>query len=183
MPTPPFVTKLIVPPRKSAVLSRPRLLHFLHEYLDRKLILVSAGAGYGKTTLLVDFAHDTEIPVCWFSVDESDGDPQVFVEYLLRSIRQQFPRFGSRTGALLRNAPSAGMFAQIVGTLVTEIHDDIPSYFALVLDDYHLVDSSAAVNRIVDNLLTYLPDNAHMILASRTIPDRLTLTRLTARMQ
>ncbi len=180
---PPFVTKLIVPQRKSAILSRPRLLQFLHEYLDRKLILVSAAAGYGKTTLLVDFSHDTELPVCWYSLDESDRDPQIFLEYLLRSLQYQFPRFGARTASLLRNMPSASLFDQVVGTLVTEIYDQIASYFVLVLDDYHLVDSSGPVNRILDNLLNYLPDNAHIILATRTLPTQLTLTRLTARIQ
>jgi ATP/maltotriose-dependent transcriptional regulator MalT len=179
----PFVTKLILPQRKRAILSRPRLLAFLHEYLDRKLILVSAAAGYGKTTLLVDFAHDTELPICWYSLDASDRDPRVFLAYLLGSLQRQFPQFGSRTEALLSDPNSAQMLDHIAGTLVTEIHDDIASYFALVLDDYHLVDASRPVNQILDNLLSYLPDNAHIILASRTVPAQLTLTRLTARMQ
>ncbi len=181
--SPPFITKLIVPTRKREVLRRQRLLDFMHEYLDRKLILVSASAGYGKTTLLVDFAQDTEIPVCWYSLDAGDRDPQVFLEYLLASLQRQFPNFGGRTGALLQDAARGRDLNAIVGTLVTEIQEEIGQYFVLALDDYHLVDESVPVNLLLDQLLNYLPDNAHVILASRALPTRLTLTRLTARLQ
>jgi ATP/maltotriose-dependent transcriptional regulator MalT len=184
MTTPqPFITKLIVPKRKGEVLRRQRLLDFLHEYLDRKLLLLSASAGYGKTTLLVDFAHDTDFPICWYTLDGGDRDPQVFFEYLVASLQRQFPNFGGRTGALLRDHGAARDFDAVVGTLVTEIHQDIAPYFVIVLDDYHLVDDSEPVNRLLDHLLKYLPDNAHIILASRTLPTQLTLTGLASRLQ
>jgi LuxR family maltose regulon positive regulatory protein len=179
----PFITKLIVPKRKGSVLRRQRLLDFMHEYLDRKLILVSASAGYGKTTLLVDFAQDTEFPVCWYTLDAGDRDPQVFLEYLLASLQRRFPNFGGRTGALLQDPGRGRDLEAIVGTLVTEIQRDIAQYFVIALDDYHLVDESAPINLVLDLLLTYLPDNAHIILASRTLPTQLTLTKLTARLQ
>jgi ATP/maltotriose-dependent transcriptional regulator MalT len=178
-----IVTKIVIPKRSDDLLRRARLLEFLHEYLDRKLLLVSAAAGYGKTALLTDLASDTEIPVCWYSLDNGDRDPQVFLEYLVASIRRQFPRFGARTSALLQDPAQARNHDTVVGTLVTEIYEDIPQYFVLVLDDYHLVDASAPVNHILDSLLNYLPDNAHIILASRTLPTELNLTRLTARQQ
>ncbi len=179
----PFITKLIVPKRTGQVLHRQRLLDFLHEYLDRKLLLVSASAGYGKTTLLVDFAHDTEFPTCWYTLDTADRDPRVFLGYLLASLQRRFPNFGGRTGALLQDPAQARDLDTIVGALVTEIQEEIAQYFVLVLDDYHLVDTSEPVNRLLDNLLNYLPENAHIVLASRTLPTQLTLTRLAARLQ
>lgn len=178
-----LVTKIIVPARRADVLRRPRLLDFLHESLDRKLILISASAGYGKTSLLVDLAHDTELPVCWYSLDAGDGDPQVFLEYLVASLQRRFPHFGGRTLSLLRDAERARDLDGCLAALVSDIQQEIDSLFVLVLDDYHLVEGSAAVNRLIDRLLYYLPENAHLILSSRTIPTQITLTRLTARQQ
>ncbi len=178
-----LVTKIIVPSRRSDVLRRPRLLDFVHEYVGRKLLLLSASAGYGKTSLLVDFANDTELPVCWYSLEESDGDPQVFLEYFVAAIQRKFPHFGGHTLALMHSNDSNRSLDAAIGALVNEIHEQIDSFFVIVLDDYHLVESSEAVNQLLDRLLFFLPENAHVILASRTVPQHLTLTRLTARLQ
>lgn len=178
-----LVTKIIVPSKRADVLRRQRLLDFMHEYLGRKLLLVSASAGYGKTSLLVDFVHDTELPVCWYSLDEGDRDPHVLLEYLVAAIQRRFPQFGGRTTALLRGADDMRSLDTYIGTLVTEIHEQIDDLFVIVLDDYHRVEDSAPVNQLLDRLLAVLPENAHLILASRTIPSQLTLTRLTAKQQ
>ena len=69
MPSSPIITKVTVPPRAPGTLHRERLTDFLHEHIDRKVILVSAPAGYGKTTMLVDFTHETDLPVCWYRLD------------------------------------------------------------------------------------------------------------------
>ena len=65
-------TKLYPPRRRADLLRRTRLLEFMHEHIDNKLLLLCAPAGYGKTTLLVDFIHDLDIPVCWLSLDETE---------------------------------------------------------------------------------------------------------------
>jgi LuxR family maltose regulon positive regulatory protein len=175
-----IVTKILVPKKRSGLFSRPRLLNFLHNHVQQKLILVSAAAGYGKTSLLADFAHDAEIPICWYSMDATDRDPRVLLEYLLATVGLRFPQFGQRTRAVLRGGQaSTASFQPIITTLVNEIYDTIPEYFVLVLDDYHLVADSRPVEDFFDQLLRYLPDNCHMILASRTIP-RLPLLRLAA---
>jgi ATP/maltotriose-dependent transcriptional regulator MalT len=178
-----LVTKIVVPSRRNDVLCRQRLLDFVHEYVGRKLLLISASAGYGKTSLLVDFANDTELPVCWYSLEESDADPQVFVEYLVAAIQRKFPHFGGRTLALMRSPESNRSLDAALGALVNEIHEQIDTFFVIVLDDYHLVEHSEPVNQLLDRLLFFLPENAHVILASRTVPQHLTLTRLTARLQ
>ncbi len=183
MESPLAVTKIILPSKRSYLLSRPRLVDFLHQHIERKLILVSASAGYGKTSLLIDFAHETSLPVCWLSLDTNDNDPRVFLEYLIASLQRQFPDFGSRTSRLLSEAGLARDTDVIAGSLVTEIHEDIPTYFVLMLDDYQLVEESAGVNRILDALLRLLPENAHIVLSGRTLPNQLTLTRLAARQE
>lgn len=174
------ITKTILPTKRASLLSRPRLLDFLHEHIERKLILVSASAGYGKTSLLIDFAHDTTFPVCWYSLDPNDSDPRLFLEYLVASLRRQFQNFGSRTLRVLSESGPARDFEIVVGSLVTEIHESIPGYFVLVLDDYQAIEESVGVNRILDSLLRLLPENAHLILSGRTLPKQLTLTRLAA---
>jgi LuxR family maltose regulon positive regulatory protein len=177
-----MITKVLLPRKQPGLLHRQRLVDFIHEHIDRKLILVSASAGYGKTSLLVDFAHDADLPVCWYSVDEADHDPRVFLEYLMASICQQFPDFGRRTkSALATMAEANGQLKTLVSALVNDIHD-IPDYFAVIIDDYHFVDESQEVNTLVDELLRYLPENCHLIISSRTLP-HLTFSRLIARQE
>jgi len=180
-----IITQILTPKKRPDLLHRPRLVDFVHEHIDRKLLLISASAGYGKTSLLVDYAYDTDLPVCWLSLVESARDPRVFLEYLIAAINHHFPQFGDRSKALLRDSEVLTDPTPFVGTLVNEIHETIPDYFVVAIDDYHLVDGSHAVNLIVDTLVQHLPENCHVVISSRSIP-RLTprgLALLTARQE
>lgn len=174
---PVIVTRLRPPRRRRDILARPRLLALLAANLDRKLILVSAGAGYGKTSLLVDYADAAGLPVCWYRLEPSDADPPLFFEHLIASLREHYPGVGARTGRMLYGEEKLDIEA-VVGSLVNEIVDDIPDLFLLVLDDYQHLDDAVVVNAAMDMLLHYLPDNCRVILSSRTLPKKLTLTRL-----
>ena len=180
---PNIITKVLLPNRRPTLLHRNRLVDFVHDHIERKVILISAGAGYGKTSLLTDYIHDTELPVCWLSLDEGDQDLPVFIEYLLRAIQHRFPSFGQHTFDLLRSGEAIPDTRALVGALASDIYEGIPGYFVLVLDDYHSMDESLAVNGFVDLLLRHLPENCHIILSSRTLPTKLTLTRLVAQQQ
>lgn len=174
-------TKILVPGRRRSLLRRTRLVDFIHEHIDRKLILIAASAGYGKTSLLTDFAHDTELPVCWYSLDEWDRDPMVFLEYLVASIRERYPRFGERTLGALRGAAHTEGLRSIAGTLLNEIHEVVPDFFALVIDDFHLISDSKEVASLFTFLLRRLPENCHILLASRTTSLGLPVIELVAR--
>jgi len=174
-------TKILVPGRRRSLLRRTRLVDFIHEHIDRKLLLIAASAGYGKTSLLTDFAHDTELPVCWYSLDEWDSDPMVFLEYLVASIRERYPHFGERTLGALRGGAHAEGLRSIAGTLLNEIHEVIPDFFALIIDDYHLISDSKEVASLFTFLLRRLPENCHMLLASRTTTLGLPVVELAAR--
>ena len=174
-------TKILVPGKRRNLLHRARLVDFIHERIDRKLILISASAGYGKTSLLTDYAHDTELPVCWYSVDEWDRDPRVFLEYLVTSIKERFPQFGDKTLGALRLGAHGEALRSTVGTLVNELYDEIPEYFALVIDDFHLVSESRDVTSAFSLLLRRLPENCHILLSTRTTSLGLPVVELVAR--
>lgn len=176
-------TKVLVPAKRANLLHRSRLVDFIHEHIDRKLILISAAAGYGKTSLLTDHAHDTDLPVCWYSIDEADRDPRVFLEYLVASIGQRFPQFGERTLAALEGAMRTEGMRPVAGSMVNEIYEIIPDYFALVIDDFHLVSDSNEVTTLFSFLLRRLPENCRIILASRTTTPGLPIIELMAQQQ
>ncbi|HIQ05342.1 MAG TPA: tetratricopeptide repeat protein [Anaerolineae bacterium] len=168
--SPVITSKIVVPRKRPDLLHRPRLVDFLHQQIVRKLIIVSAPAGYGKTSLLVDFAHETEIPICWYSLDAYDADPRIFLEHLIASVRHRFPEFGYRAEAAVRNSGDLRRnLYPLAAVLANEIYE-IPDYFALVLDDFHLVDHSEVVTDFLSLLLRYLEENCHLTVASRTLP-------------
>jgi len=169
-PSPLIITHILTPKKRPDLLHRPRLVDFIHEHIDRKLLLISASAGYGKTSLLIDYVYDTDLPVCWLSLVEAARDPRVFLDYLIAAITQHFPNFGQSSRRLLQAGETISDLTLFIGTLVNEIYETIPDYFVVVIDDYHLVDSSRAVNLMLDTLIQHLPENCHFIISSRTVP-------------
>lgn len=173
-----FPTK-VQPPRVSAsTLQRQRLIDRIHEHLDRRMTLVSAPAGYGKTTLLATFAREAEFPVCWLTLDQTDRDVSVFTQHVVAALQRHFPAVGQQ--ALQASASREPTPAAVAAALVSEIDAHVHTFFVIVLDDYHELDDAEQVNQAVDLLLTYLPEQCRLIIASRTIPAHLRLSRLAA---
>jgi len=164
-----FITKVLPPRRKPDVLRRQRLIDFLHDHVNLRVQSICAPAGYGKTTLLVDFASDTEIPLCWYSFDTSDQDLIVFFDTLLTSVRYRFPEFGKKTESILKGSEDISKDVnRIIGVLTGEMYTDIPEFFILVLEDFHLVESDHNLKSVLDLLLERAPANCHFIITSRT---------------
>ena len=177
-----LVTKVLLPQRRKDILTRPRLLRRLYDLIDRKVILMSAPAGYGKSTLLVDFAHDLEHPVCWYSLDQSDQDPRVFLEHLILSLHHRFPAFGEASQQALNSHQDLSDGAPgVVSVLINEIVRVIPRWFVLVLDDYHQLGANPEINAILAQILAYQTDQFLLIIASRTVPEFPFTIRLAAR--
>ena len=179
MPTPILATKLYTPPPRENVVLRPYLIERLNEGLRRKLTLVSAPAGFGKTTLLSERLAGRDQPAAWLSLDEGDNDPACFWLHFIAALQSVVLNIGAEALDALQS-PQLPPIESILTSLLNEIAS-IPDDFILVLDDYHTVDS-----RQIDNALAFLverlPPQMHLIIATREDPD-LPLARLRARNQ
>jgi LuxR family transcriptional regulator, maltose regulon positive regulatory protein len=177
-------TKIIVPYRRHELLSRPRLLESMKSLLDNKLLLLSAPAGYGKTSLLIDLATNIDMPVCWLSVDLLDRDPQRFLAYLIASLAEQFPRIGEASRPQLNRLKSIEQDAEsLLVTLTNEIYDQIEEDFLLIIDDFHLLDEFPVISALVNRFLELVMENCHVLLSSRTLPNLDDVTLMVAREQ
>ena len=179
MSTPILATKLYIPPPRPKVVLRPRLIERLNEGLHRKLTLISAPAGFGKTTLVSAWVAGCDRPVAWLSLDEGDSDPARFLSYLIAALQTIAANVGEGLLAMLQS-PQPPPPETILTALLNEIAA-IPEPFVLVLDDYHAVDARA-VDEALAFLLEHLPPQMHLVIATREDP-QLPLARLRARGQ
>ena len=179
MPVPVLATKLFVPPLQPNIVHRPRLIERLNEGLHRQLTLVSAPAGFGKTTLVSEWLAGCGQRAAWLSLDEKDNDPAGFLAYFVAALRTISRNIGDGVlGAL--QSPGSLPVESILTTLLNEI-TAVPDDFILVLDDYHVV-----VARPIDDALAFLvehlPPRMRLVIATREDP-QLPLARFRARGQ
>jgi LuxR family maltose regulon positive regulatory protein len=139
----------------------------MDEGFERKLTLISAPAGFGKTTLLVDWIHRHKIPTAWFSVDKGDNDPLHFLAYVIMGLQSLEAGTGEAALKMLQS-PQPPPIEPILINLINDI-SLISKDFVLILDDYHLVDISP-IHDMLAFLLENLPEQMHMIIATRADP-------------
>jgi LuxR family maltose regulon positive regulatory protein len=163
----PLRTKLGVPPMRSNWISRSRLEKRMDEGFARKLTLISAPAGFGKTTLLVDWIHRHKIPAAWFSVDKGDNDPLHFLTYVILGLQTLETGTGKAALTMLQSPQPPPIEPILISLLNDTSH--ISANLALVLDDYHLVDAGP-IHELVAFLLENLPEQMHLIIATRSDP-------------
>jgi ATP/maltotriose-dependent transcriptional regulator MalT len=177
-----LATKIHIPCSFQSLVPRPRLLERLKQGMERNLILLSAPAGFGKTTLLCEWLQSEarrDIPVAWISLDEGDNDPVRFGTYLCAALQNVQAGVGQCTLSL-PHSPQPPSIETIMTTLINEI-TAIPRHFVLVLDDYHEI-TAPSIHRALTFLLDHLPEQMHVFLASRIDPP-LPLSRLRVRRQ
>ena len=110
----------------------------LEEAIDNRLIIVAAPAGYGKTSLLVDFVHQTLQPVCWLSLDDLDRDPQRFIAHFIAGIQTAFPNFGHNCMPALQGMSQARLnLDALVSLIINDIYETITEHFVFALDHSH----------------------------------------------
>src|SRR5437588_8497107 len=176
MSTPILATKLYIPRLRPNVVIRPRLIERLNEGLHRKLTLIAAPAGFGKTTLVSAWLAGCDRQVVWLSLDEGDSDPTRFLTYLVAALQTIAPTIGEGVSGVLQS-PQPPPTASILTALLNEI-TAIPDHFVLVLDDYHVLDAKS-IDHTLTFLLEHLPPQMHLVIATREDPP-LPLARLRA---
>jgi LuxR family maltose regulon positive regulatory protein len=159
MSTPILATKLYIPPPRPNVVLRPRLSAQLNQGLRRKLILIAAPAGFGKTTLVSAWVARCDQQVAWLSLDEADSDPTRFLSYLVAALQTIAPSIGAGIVDVLQS-PQLPPLEALLTALLNDIAT-VPDHFVLVLDDYHVIDAKP-----IDTALTFLlehlpPQMAH----------------------
>ncbi len=173
-----LATKLYVPGPQPGFVARPRLVERLDEGLARGVLLVCAPAGFGKTSLLADWARRGR-PVAWLSLDEGDNDPARFWRHVVAALDRARPGIAEQVAPLL-GPPPPRSFAGLVTALINELAAQ-PGEVLLVLDDYHLIDAQA-VHASLGFLLEHRPPGLHLTLTSRADPP-FGLARMRARGQ
>ncbi|HYG58530.1 MAG TPA: hypothetical protein VD902_10775, partial [Symbiobacteriaceae bacterium] len=172
-----FVTKYTLPPKRPREIHRHRLTEQLLTNLNRKLTLISAPAGFGKSTLAADLARRAGRPAAWVSLDHTDNDPMRWGAYLLAAIRQAGIPVSGQLQSLLRLEGQTSL-ETLVATLINEVAT-AAFPLLLVLDDYHLIVANE-IHEAVALLLDRLSPGFHVVITTRTRP-QLPLARLRAR--
>jgi LuxR family maltose regulon positive regulatory protein len=170
-------TKLFTPPVRKNLVPRPRLIERLNEGLEGRLTLISAPAGFGKTTLVSEWLAGCQRPVAWLSLDEGDNDTTCFLTYFIAALQTIAANIGKGLLVILQS-PQPSPIEAILTTLLNDI-TTISDSFILVLDDYHVIDSQPLDQALVF-LVEHLPPQMHMVIATREDP-HLPLARLRAR--
>jgi LuxR family maltose regulon positive regulatory protein len=174
-----LTTKLYLPPARPNVVPRPHLTQRLNEGLTRKLTLVSAPAGFGKTTTLSEWIPHSPRCVTWVSLDEGDNDPTRFWTYFIAALQRLSPQLGENALAFIQS-PQPPPMQLCLTTLLNEIAT-FSDPFVVVLDDYHIIENPA-LHEAVAFLLEHLPPQLHLMITTRADP-ALPLSRLRSREQ
>ncbi|MGC5327243.1 LuxR C-terminal-related transcriptional regulator [Brevibacillus sp. SYSU BS000544] len=159
-------TKLMRPKIPNTIVKRPRLYIKLMSGLAKKVSIISAPAGFGKSTLLSEWTHSLDIPVSWLSLDKGDNDLVRFWTYVVATLTEVTPSLGKRAQSILHSVS-----IQTVDNMVTLLLNDIlelQDHFLLVLDDYHMIED-IRIHQSLNYFIQNLPINGHIYIASRTV--------------
>ncbi|MDG0792436.1 hypothetical protein OMP38_17305 [Cohnella ginsengisoli] len=174
-----LTTKLEKPPSRQLMVDRNHLLDLLNRGQDKRLSLVSAPAGFGKTTVVSQWASICDRPVAWLSLDERDNDVIRFLTYVIEAIRIVFPNVGNGILISLRS-PQLPQIDAVLSQFINELNT-MQKAFTMVIDDYHLI-NNRSIEQGLRFLVAQMPSHMNLTIVSRDIPD-LPLSKLRAKNQ
>ena len=164
-------TKLMRPRISSHAIYRERLVELLQSNLDKKMIILCADAGYGKTTLLVQLVNSCKIPHVWYQIDRSDRDFAIFMRYLVEGVRRFSPGFGKRTLTIVDRCGEKDVSIEMVmGTFINELIELRSDRMMFIFDDFYRSGKTSGVISGIEYLLHYLPPNVSIIISTRETP-------------
>jgi len=176
-----LLSKLQPPEIKTKTLRRQRLLDIISRHLDKKVILLCAGPGYGKTTLLSHFLSRANMPIVYYHLENTDAEPAVFFSYLVAGIQKLKPSFGKKVAHLRHLFNQPQRYSEIIiGTFINEVVECIKEDTYIILEDYHALQPSVTIDKTLDYLFRHIPTNLHFIITSRSKPE-IYFTLMTAR--
>ncbi len=161
-------TKFHMPKHRTELVSRPRLVKRMNEGMRQKLTLISAPAGFGKTTLVTEWASGCNQSIAWLSLDEKDNDPVRFLTYFVVALKSVAPSIGEGVLGILQSSQSLDMDL-ILTELLNEINA-VPNQLTLILDDYHVIDAKS-IGEALSFLLEHMPSQMHLVITTREDPD------------
>ena len=174
-----LTTKLYIPQLTLDLVPRPHLYERLDEGLTRKLTLVSAPTGFGKSTLVTGWLSERDQPAAWLSLDQGDNDPVRFWTYLIAAIQTIHQEMGVEARQIV-SAPQLRSTEPVAISLINDI-SQLAHDLIVVLDDYHIIEAGQ-VHAGLSYLLEHQPPNLHIILITRVDPS-ISLARLRAHSQ
>jgi ATP/maltotriose-dependent transcriptional regulator MalT/DNA-binding SARP family transcriptional activator len=163
-----LLAKLMPPRAGKEIIDRPRLIKLLGGFEERKLTLLQAPAGYGKTVLMLQLANAAKRALVWYQLDAYDNDPVVFWQYLITGIRRQIPEFGIQVQQLIEEGGIENRLRLMVTTIVNGLSQQADRPLLLVFDDYQAI-SEPLLHRFMQDFLEHLPAYAHVMIASRVL--------------
>ncbi|HXX77819.1 MAG TPA: hypothetical protein VEI53_04970 [Ktedonobacteraceae bacterium] len=177
----PLLATKVQPPRlRPATIQRAHLVNQLQQGMEGACILISAPAGFGKTTLLSTWLAASNTPAAWLSLEPEDNEPVRFLSYVIAALQTLDPSIGTSALALLRT-PQPAPFETVLVLLTNDLVSHATAGFALILDDYHVI-TAEPIHSAFTYLVDHLPSRMHLVIATRSDP-ALPLARLRARGQ
>jgi len=172
-------TKLYIPPSRPNLVSRPRLIERLNAGLYRKLTLVSAPAGFGKTTCISEWVHGLDCPVTWLSLDPADDDPGRFFAYFVAALQKVDANLGREIEGVLHSGQLPP--GEAISTTLSNNIQKLEGRFLLILDDFQVI-QDRFILQVMQKMVSNLPQPLHLVLLTREDPP-LPLARLRANNQ
>jgi two-component SAPR family response regulator/Flp pilus assembly protein TadD len=171
-----------LPKQRSNIITRQRLINLLESLSEHRLVLVVAPTGYGKTSLLVDFANRSPQQVCWYTIDQNDHHLAGFAGHFIAALQRVFPQFGNASLSALENlGDSVADLNHLITNIINDIYQHIRQEFLVVLDDYHQIANCEEINGFISRLIQRVDDNCHIVIAARKHPSLTDLELLSSR--